>query len=247
MKETLTIVIEQPQSRVKTPRPLEGHRSRRKKRYGKIKSAPGMSKIAQKLQPSMSGMVRPKSRMSRMLPPVFVSPISIQRCLTDPSVDLLARVARPTRRTRWQMKKAANPLPWFQFSIILFLQLAEPLTSQVIYPFAPQVFLELCHCFALLTVPIPAYPWPWHYKWRWEESGVLCRSSGNRSNTALPGIANVLEFRNQYFFWLKHAPFCIGVAYLIVSAESPLSFSDCLDCPCPCIVLGCQGRSGLLF
>lgn len=27
-----------------------------------------------------------------------------------------------------------TPLPWAQFSIILFLQLAEPLTSQVIYP-----------------------------------------------------------------------------------------------------------------
>lgn len=27
-----------------------------------------------------------------------------------------------------------TPLPWNQFSIILFLQLAEPLASQVIYP-----------------------------------------------------------------------------------------------------------------
>jgi hypothetical protein len=36
-------------------------------------------------------------------------------------------------------KKRPTPLPWFQFSIVLFLQLAEPLTSQVIYPFAPQV------------------------------------------------------------------------------------------------------------
>jgi hypothetical protein len=38
-----------------------------------------------------------------------------------------------------QQKKARTPLPWRQFSIILFLQLAEPLTSQVIAPFAPQV------------------------------------------------------------------------------------------------------------
>ena len=38
-----------------------------------------------------------------------------------------------------QGKKKATPLPFFQFSIVLFLQLAEPLTSQVIYPFAPQV------------------------------------------------------------------------------------------------------------
>ena len=37
----------------------------------------------------------------------------------------------------------ATPLPWGQFSIILFVQLAEPLTSQVIYPFAPQVSIHL--------------------------------------------------------------------------------------------------------
>lgn len=30
-------------------------------------------------------------------------------------------------------KKAPTPLPWTQLSIVLFLQLAEPLTSQVIY------------------------------------------------------------------------------------------------------------------
>jgi hypothetical protein len=34
-----------------------------------------------------------------------------------------------------------TPLPWAQFSIVMFLQLAEPLTSQVIYPVSsPVVF-----------------------------------------------------------------------------------------------------------
>ncbi|KAJ7284506.1 member of major facilitator superfamily multidrug-resistance, DHA1 sub-family [Mycena rebaudengoi] len=41
---------------------------------------------------------------------------------------------KPTRRT---------PLPVFQLSIVLFLQLAEPLTSQVIYPFAPQLIRDI--------------------------------------------------------------------------------------------------------
>ncbi|PPQ81483.1 hypothetical protein CVT24_000729 [Panaeolus cyanescens] len=40
-------------------------------------------------------------------------------------------------------KPKVTPLPWFQFSILLFLQLAEPLTSQVIYPFAPQLIRDL--------------------------------------------------------------------------------------------------------
>ncbi|THH06664.1 hypothetical protein EW145_g3938 [Phellinidium pouzarii] len=36
-----------------------------------------------------------------------------------------------------------TPIPWAQFSLVLFLQLAEPLTSQVIYPFVPQLIREI--------------------------------------------------------------------------------------------------------
>ena len=36
-------------------------------------------------------------------------------------------------------KKQATPLPWFQFTIVMLLQLAEPLTFNVILPFAPEV------------------------------------------------------------------------------------------------------------
>ncbi|KAG9225003.1 hypothetical protein CCMSSC00406_0001846 [Pleurotus cornucopiae] len=42
-----------------------------------------------------------------------------------------------------QVKSPRTPLPWFQFSLVLFLQLAEPLTSQVIYPFAPQLIRDI--------------------------------------------------------------------------------------------------------
>ncbi|KAG2040637.1 MFS multidrug-resistance DHA1 sub-family [Suillus americanus] len=42
-----------------------------------------------------------------------------------------------------QQKKARTPLPWRQFSIILFLQVAEPLSSQVIAPFAPQLIRDI--------------------------------------------------------------------------------------------------------
>ncbi|KAI0039016.1 MFS general substrate transporter [Auriscalpium vulgare] len=34
--------------------------------------------------------------------------------------------------------KKPTPVPWAQVSILLILQLAEPLTSQVVYPFAPE-------------------------------------------------------------------------------------------------------------
>ena len=54
----------------------------------------------------------------------------------------------PLLRSSQQSKPKRTPLPWFQFSIVLFLQLAEPLTSQVISPFAPQVgrCLDDVHC-----------------------------------------------------------------------------------------------------
>ena len=36
-------------------------------------------------------------------------------------------------------KRQATPLPWFQLLLVFFSQLLEPLTSNVIYPFAPEV------------------------------------------------------------------------------------------------------------
>jgi len=36
-------------------------------------------------------------------------------------------------------KSSSTPLPWSQLSILLMLQLAEPLTYQLIAPFLPQV------------------------------------------------------------------------------------------------------------
>ena len=48
-----------------------------------------------------------------------------------------------------QTKK--TPLPWAQFSIILFLELAEPLTSQVIYP----VSFTLDVSYPALNTPAP--------------------------------------------------------------------------------------------
>ena len=38
-------------------------------------------------------------------------------------------------------QRPPTPVPWAQVWILLVLQLAEPLTSQVIYPFTP----EVCH------------------------------------------------------------------------------------------------------
>ncbi|KAF9007542.1 member of major facilitator superfamily multidrug-resistance, DHA1 sub-family [Cyathus striatus] len=52
----------------------------------------------------------------------------------DEETPLLENATKKVKRT---------PLPVAQFVIVLVLQLAEPLTSQVIYPFAPQLIRDL--------------------------------------------------------------------------------------------------------
>ncbi|KAH9953207.1 major facilitator superfamily domain-containing protein [Lactifluus volemus] len=44
----------------------------------------------------------------------------------------------PLLPSQLAFKKPPTPVPWAQVLILLFLQLAEPLTSQVIYPFTPE-------------------------------------------------------------------------------------------------------------
>jgi len=60
---------------------------------------------------------------------------------TDETQPLLA--ARNDRNDLHDLHSKRTPLPLFQFSIVLFLQLAEPLTSNVIYPFAPQLMRDI--------------------------------------------------------------------------------------------------------
>ena len=66
-------------------------------------------------------------------------------------------------------KPSATPVPWAQVWILLVLQLAEPLTSQVIYPFTPEVcrfhldsvcFFSstLCSSFVMSGLPMVTNP-----------------------------------------------------------------------------------------
>ena len=82
-----------------------------------------------------------------------------------------------------KQKKGRTPLPWRQFSIIMFIQLSEPLTSQVIAPFAPQV----CPCrlppytFSSKSLFFQADTGHWHYERRRNTSWILCRIAGASS------------------------------------------------------------------
>ncbi|KAF8434115.1 major facilitator superfamily domain-containing protein [Boletus edulis BED1] len=49
----------------------------------------------------------------------------------------------PLLQQAQQQKKGRTPLPWRQLTMILLLQLAEPLTAQVIAPFAPQLIRDI--------------------------------------------------------------------------------------------------------
>jgi hypothetical protein len=60
----------------------------------------------------------------------------------DEETPLLQRPEQPTAKT---------PLPWDQFWIILFLQLSDPLSSQTLAPFIPQVSEIPCLDLNLIT------------------------------------------------------------------------------------------------
>lgn len=62
--------------------------------------------------------------------------------LIDPSAQA-SRTPSVAGKTNPNGSIKKTPLPWAQFSIILFLQLAEPFTGQVISPFAPELIRSL--------------------------------------------------------------------------------------------------------
>ena len=78
-------------------------------------------------------------------------------------------------------KKQSTPLPWFQFTIVLIIQLAEPLTFNVIYPFAPEVcslILSRRSIKLILGILKKAHSWYWHNPRQREQSWILCRTFG---------------------------------------------------------------------
>ena len=77
-------------------------------------------------------------RNSRLVASFFLPPFLPPPTVT-PTLMTVTTIDEETPLLPEQQKKKPTPLPWAQFSILLVLQLAEPLTNQVIYPFLPQV------------------------------------------------------------------------------------------------------------
>lgn len=67
-----------------------------------------------------------------------------------------------------------TPLPRLQIGILLLLQLAEPITSQCIYPFINQVSCVLPLVSTMTLSRLAACPRARHHRWRREEGRVLC-------------------------------------------------------------------------
>ena len=57
--------------------------------------------------------------------------------MMDEETPLLGEQAQNSQQNN--PKKQKTPIPWRQFSILLLLQVSEPITSQVITPFLPKV------------------------------------------------------------------------------------------------------------
>jgi hypothetical protein len=84
-----------------------------------------------------------------------------------------------------EQHKTKTPLPWRQLSIILFLQLTEPVTAQAISPFAPQVNSKTVFYEFLTSLLFSADQRCWHNTWWWIKSGILRWYHGERPVLAL--------------------------------------------------------------
>ena len=143
-------------------------------------------------------------------------------------------------------KKKQTPLPWAQFTILLVLQLAEPLTSQVINPFAPQVSPSVSSTIVFLTLSVVHQRY-WYYSRRWDPCRILCRTYGTYSGLNWCRAPCWWMVLNSNPFSLPRKPWqCfIGVVSLIISVEGRSSWLVCLVWVCQCTRLVCQRPTGV--
>ena len=140
-----------------------------------------------------------------------------------------------------------TPLPWSQFSLVLVLQLAEPLTSNVIYPFAPQVCPTMLNP-RLLHEFFAAHSRHWHNPWKWKPSRILRWNHGRCWNLDIR-IRLYFEwilFSNRSSFWCKRSQSYTGAEYQIVSVENRLFSLAYLVYRFRCTVLDCRKPFGHL-
>ena len=76
----------------------------------------------------------------KMLSTDTVSPIGASFLLTTKIMNVDEESQETPLLAENAGKKQATPLPWSQLIIVMFLQLAEPLTSHAISPFTPEVY-----------------------------------------------------------------------------------------------------------
>jgi len=75
-----------------------------------------------------------------------------------------------------------TPLPWRQLSILLLLSVSEPITSQVIAPFLPQVRFQ--HCTSITRTRVSsrvADKGDRYHRWKRLPYWVLCWTHGSWS------------------------------------------------------------------
>lgn len=85
----------------------------------------------------------------------------------DEETPLLTNTTNKTKtcNVHERRKRAPTPLPKVQISILMLLQICEPITSQSIYPYINQVRGSYLQLVVLLTVVIIAYQRA-RYHWR---------------------------------------------------------------------------------
>jgi hypothetical protein len=144
------------------------------------------------------------------------------------------------------MKDLVTPVPWAQLWVLLVLQLAEPLTSQVIYPFAPEVrhFSRWINFFFSVLLYSLSAMWASRMAMNpvWDIMlDCWCASYD------IPCILHITSFSNPFSLQLRLLLSYYGVGFLMswaVSRSFSRGYSACL---CLCSVSDSQRRIGVHF
>jgi len=95
--------------------------------------------------------------------------------------------------------RISHPLPWLQISIVLFLQICEPITSQSIYPYINQVRIFECSNSIVISSG-SADQWIGHYRRWWAEGGILCWIDCKRRLALTPYLLIGSDLQESLFF-----------------------------------------------
>ena len=140
-----------------------------------------------------------------------------------------------------------NPLPRLQISVMLLLQVCEPMASQSIYPYINQVVQYIFTPLITISCNL-AYQWAGYHWWGWAKGGILCWINCKQWISyvcALMHQYRSCDSRNHSSLQQKRSLSFNGVDYQTMSVENQCYWLAYWDRQCQCCASGFRALSGV--